>query len=104
MRFAPDVEYRLDRALLAAGRLDSGVFFAQTSHHLSDQSEPFDLTAAPSRRRRCFFCDVDESEEWNFVASLNRFVCKKCHDRIDETAPPKPKPKPKPKPEAEGDS
>jgi len=56
---------------------------------VTDQKEPFDETVAPRARRRCFFCDVDKSDEWNFVASLNRFVCKKCHERINETAPPK---------------
>ena len=53
---------------------------------MSDKAEPFDETVAPRSRRRCFFCDVDKSDEWNFVASLNRFVCKKCHDRINATA------------------
>jgi hypothetical protein len=66
--------------------LDSSPFFAQTSLDVTDQREPFDETVAPRSRRRCFFCDVDKSDEWNFVASLNRFVCKKCHDRINETA------------------
>ncbi|GEM_PF-1483252 len=56
---------------------------------MSDQPEPFDETVAPRRRRQCFFCDVDKSDEWLFLVSLNTFVCKKCHDRIDETAPPK---------------
>jgi len=56
---------------------------------VTDQREPFDETVTPRTRRRCFFCDVDKSDEWNFVASLNRFVCKKCHDRINETASPK---------------
>lgn len=55
---------------------------------MSDKAEPFDETVAPRRRRRCFFCDADKSDEWNFVASLNTFVCKKCHDWINETAPP----------------
>ena len=67
-------------------RLDSRAFFAQTSSNVTDKPEPFDETVAPRQRRRCFFCDVDKSDEWNFVASLNRFVCKKCHDRINETA------------------
>ena len=70
-------------------RLDSRALFGQNSLDVSDQSEPFDETVAPRRRRRCFFCDVDKSDEWNFVAALNRFVCKKCHDRINEKAPPK---------------
>ena len=61
----------------------------QTSLHVSDQKEPFDETVRPRRRQQCFFCDVDKSDEWNFVASLNTFVCKKCNDRISETAPPK---------------
>jgi hypothetical protein len=56
---------------------------------VSDRNEPFDETAGPRRRRRCCFCDVDRSDEWNFVASLNTFVCKTCHDRINETASPK---------------
>jgi hypothetical protein len=56
---------------------------------VSDQKEPFDETVAPRRRRRCFFCDADKSDEWNFLAALNAFVCKTCHDRINETAPPK---------------
>lgn len=56
---------------------------------MSDQKEPFDETVAPRRRRRCFFCDADKSDEWNFLAALNAFVCKTCHDRINETAPPK---------------
>jgi hypothetical protein len=51
--------------------------------------EPFDETVGPRRRQQCFFCDVDKSDEWNFVASLNTFAYKKCNDRISETAPPK---------------
>ncbi|MEO8585031.1 MAG: hypothetical protein ABI584_02620 [Acidobacteriota bacterium] len=56
---------------------------------MTDEKEPFDETVAPRSRRRCFFCDVEKSDEWSFVASLNRFVCKKCHDRINEKAPSK---------------
>jgi hypothetical protein len=56
---------------------------------VNDQKEPFDETVGPRRRQQCFFCDVDKSDEWNFVASLNTFACKKCNDRISETAPPK---------------
>ena len=55
---------------------------------MTDKPEPFDETVAPRRRRRCFFCEVDKSDEWNFIASLNTFVCKKCHDRINEEASP----------------
>ena len=69
--------------------LDSRARFAQTSHDVTDQGEPFDETVAPRSRRRCFFCDMEKSDEWNFVASLNRFVCKKCHERMNEKTPPK---------------
>lgn len=70
------------------GFLDSRACFAQTPPSVTDKPEPFDETVAPRLRRRCFFCEVDKSDEWNFVASLNTFVCKKCHDRINEEAPP----------------
>ena len=55
---------------------------------MTDKPEPFDETVAPRLRRRCFFCEADKSDEWNFVASLNTFVCKKCHDRINEESFP----------------
>jgi hypothetical protein len=71
--------------------LDLRAFLAQTSPSVTDKPEPFDETVVPRRRRRCFFCDADQSDEWNFVASLNSFICKSCHDRINEAAPPKKK-------------
>jgi hypothetical protein len=67
-------------------RLDSRAVLAQTYPVVTDKPEPFDETVAARRRRQCFFCDVDKSDEWIFVASLNTFVCKKCHDRINETS------------------
>ena len=56
-----------------------------------DPKEPFDETAAPRQRRRCFFCESVKSDEWHLVARLNAFVCKNCFERVNEIAPPRPK-------------
>lgn len=74
---------------VAPARLASGAALTENSPIVADPVEPFDETVAPRRRRQCYFCDVDKSDEWIFLSSLNRFVCKKCHDRINETATPK---------------
>ncbi len=48
-----------------------------------EDREPFDETSAPRSRRRCFFCEADQSDEWKFLARMNAFVCKGCQAQID---------------------
>ena len=50
-----------------------------------DEPVPFDETAVTRGRRKCYFCEVDKSDEWKFIARLNAFVCKTCQERIGKT-------------------
>lgn len=50
-----------------------------------DEPVPFDETAVTRGRRKCYFCEVDRSDEWKFIARLNAFICKACQERIEKT-------------------
>lgn len=51
-----------------------------------DDREPFDETAVTRGRRRCYFCEVDKSDEWKFLVRLNAFICQACQERIEKMA------------------
>ncbi|MEO8056002.1 MAG: hypothetical protein ABI768_12670 [Acidobacteriota bacterium] len=50
-----------------------------------DEPVPFDETAVTRGRRTCYFCDVNKSDEWKFLAKLNAFICRACLDYIEGT-------------------
>ena len=52
----------------------------------TEDREPFDETAVTRGRHRCYFCEVDKSDEWKFLIRLNAFICKTCQERIEKLA------------------
>jgi hypothetical protein len=51
----------------------------------ADESTPFDETAVTRGRHKCYFCEAHKSDEWKFIARLNAFICKTCHESIERT-------------------
>jgi hypothetical protein len=49
-----------------------------------EDRQPFDETAVTRRRRRCFFCEAEKSDEWKFLERLNVFICQTCKERIEK--------------------
>ena len=49
----------------------------------AEEHVPFDETAVTRGRHKCFFCDVQKSDEWRFIPRLNAFICKTCEQRIE---------------------